>query len=48
VEVAVELEDVVKTFVGGITAVDHISLRLEEGVLYGLVGAARSTSTESR
>ena len=47
-EVAVELEDVVKTFVGGITAVDHISLRLEEGVLYGLVGpngAGKSTLT---
>jgi len=48
VDVAVELKDVVKTFVGGITAVDHVSLKLDEGVLYGLVGpngAGKSTLT---
>ena len=47
-DAAVELKDVVKTFVGGITAVDHISLKLEEGTLYGLVGpngAGKSTLT---
>ena len=48
IDAAVELKDVVKTFVGGITAVDHISLKLEEGTLYGLVGpngAGKSTLT---
>ena len=48
VELAVELKDVVKTFVGGITAVDHVSLKLDEGILYGLVGpngAGKSTLT---
>jgi len=29
-DAAVELKDVVKTFVGGITAVDHISLSLRK------------------
>ncbi len=45
---AVKLVDVVKTFVGGVRAVDHVSLELDEGVLYGFVGpngAGKSTLT---
>ncbi len=46
--VAVKLVDVSKTFIGGIRAIDGVSIEFEAGKLYGLVGpngAGKSTLT---